>query len=317
MGTLPDKIESSFTFQQIRQLFGSPFEGIKPIEDFSEQFRDSEMNPYTVYLEPREIAEAKREALKESQKMLSDIAGRGSDDPGKVTGTAKAMIEEALTQYAYIYSATAKVVASEREELEREKKSLPEGQEKSWNYSYTDAHGNEIEQELGIEKDSKGNILYFKEPEKPEEGEERTYISATVFMDCISRAVRNRIKEERGLSEALYTIEDREGNKIMITDARDDDEKENSFSDGFAQINIYRIGADGTREQLTGSDLSMYVRELGLSERQIRMRDAAGKVFRSFEEIKSCIKREMAREAVRAPGKVVEDMRREAQEGWL
>lgn len=316
MAGLPDKIKNSYTFQQIRQLAGSPFEGIKPVEDFSEQFREpeKEMNPYTIYLEPREIAEAKREAVMESQKMLSDIMGR--EDPGKVTGPAKAMFEEALTQYSYIYSATAKVVASERNELEREKKALQEGQEKSWNYSYTDAHGNEIEQELGIKKDSKGNILYFKEPENPEEGQ-RTYISETAFMSSVSCAVRNKIKEERGLTEALYTIEDREGNRIMITDARDDNEKENSFNDGFAQINIYRIGKDGTKEQLTGSDLSMYVKELGLSERQIRMRDSSGKIFRSFEEIKSCIKREMAREAVRKPGKVLEDMRREAQEGWL
>ena len=311
-----DRIRDAYNRIQ-EKMQDSPFEGIKPIEDFSEQFQDEQgLNPYMEYLEPSEIAEAKREAMRESERIQNSFLNRGKEDPGKISGMARHMFDEAMTQYAYIYSMTAKIVAAEREEIEREKERLSAGESKKWDYSYTDMHGNEVRQELGLEKDPDGNVKYYRETGE-EDRRKRTYISETAFFSCISECARNELKQERGLTEALYVIEDKEGNRIMITDARDDDAEQNSFNDGYAAINIYRVGADGSREQLTGKELSLYVRELGLTERQIRNRDAAEKIFRSFAELRGNIAREMMRQAVRSPGKVLEDMKREAAEASL
>ena len=157
-------------------------------------------------------------------------------------------------------------------------------------------------------RDSSGTACYSVE---------KSYISEGDFYSLISDSARNVIKNERGLTDTLYEIRDREGNGITVTDARDDTQKENSFIDGFGSINIYRTGADGSREQMTGQDLSLMIKELGLTEKEIKERNAGNRKIPSLAELKKTLEREMIKSLARQPGKIIDDQKRDAMEAGI
>lgn len=146
---------------------------------------------------------------------------------------------------------------------------------------------------------------------------ERNYISEDDFYNQISDYARNAVKQERGLTDTLYEIQDKDGNKIIVTDARDDTQKENSFNDGFGSINIYRVGADGSKEQMTGQDLSDMVKELGLTEKDIKERNAGNRRFPLLTELKRNMGKELTKSLVREPGKILDEAKREASEASI
>ena len=146
---------------------------------------------------------------------------------------------------------------------------------------------------------------------------ERNHISEDDFYSMVSDYARNAVKQDRGLTDTLYEIQDKEGNKIIITDARDDTQKENTFNDGYGSINIYRVGADGSKEQMTGQDLSAMVKELGLTEKDIKERNAGNRRFPALAELKRNVGKEITKSILREPSKILDEAKREAAEASI
>ena len=184
---------------------------------------------------------------------------------GQLDEVTEHLFSKAYEQLEYINSATKKEYDRERSYIEQDTATLNNGDSKTYDISYTDVHGQEISEKIGVEK-GYPNDKYFYLDESNPHGPQREYISESDFNNRLSTSVRNKVKAEYGIGEELYTLTADDGSKLVITDARDDSSKANSFKDGFKDINMYHIAPDGTKTQMTKDDVQALVQGNGVSK---------------------------------------------------
>lgn len=178
---------------------------------------------------------------------------------------------------------------------------------------YIDMEGNDRQINLGINKDRYGRKLYYEErlvkvPIKDSSGrnvkdnngniltEEKIKwvdITEREFYDNIGLAYRSNVKAERGMQRSLFELSDRDGNKLIITDARDDNEKENSYQDHSAPLNFYQRDASGSTQQLSGKELATVIETSGVTNIEIGMKKFGGVLARVSGKVGDALGREV------------------------
>lgn len=215
-------------------------------------------------LSPSEMIIAQKEAIYKYQNGL-DRSGIKELDP-----VTEKMFTRAFDTLEEINIATRNEYEAERTNIDRDIEAMQVGEEKTWDNSYKTFEGQEITDTIGIEKGKNGNNNYFYLDESnPRVGPQKVYITENEFNARLSDSVRNRVKAEQGIGKELYTLTADDGNKFIITDARDDDEKSNSFNDGFKEINMYHVAPDGSITQMKKEDVQALIEANGVTAKDI------------------------------------------------
>ena len=236
----------------------------------------------------------------EVAKKVKDQVENGQDFNNIKDETTRYMLMKGYTQLEIINKATSKAYTEFRNQLDEDISQMANGEIKNIELNYKDRNGNEVRDTVGVGKDRDGNIYYYEEKYRADGMPVVKNIGEDDFGSRISDSLRNHIKEREGIGQNLYEITDGEGNKLAITDARDDTSKQNSFKDGMRGINVYRISADGNKEQLTQKDLTTIIQTSGTSKDDINK----GKTSK-IEDLKTAYK--VAQQAYRIKEKVAQN----------
>lgn len=253
-----------------------------PLNDYTQDtINKMDDNTKRFSLSPKEIANSFSRANNNYEEELNKFGGQLDE-------VTEHLFSKAYEQLEYINTATKNEYDRERNYIDQDTATLANGDSKTYDISYTDVHGQEISEKIGVEK-GYPNDKYFYLDESNPHGPQREYISESDFNDRLSTSIRNKVKAEHGIGEELYTLTADDGSKLVITDARDDSAKANSFKDGFKDINMYHIAPDGTKTQMTKDDVQALIQGNGVTKGDIdkgkthklslsNMAKAAGKV---------------------------------------
>lgn len=251
----------------------------------------------------------------------------------KASKGARSMVMQAFRQLEYINSAAAKASENYRKNINNTFNIINEPQEEPIDLGrldYVDLEGQERSFKLGINKDKFGRKQYyeFKRVEEPQrdsagqivrdnsgnaivkEEEKWVQIRESEFYEKVGLAYRSNIKAERGMTRSLFELSDREGNKLIITDARDDDEKENSYQDNTAPLNFYQRDRSGSQQQLSGKELASVIETSGVSELEIKMKQFGG----TLAHVSGKVGGALAREGLHIAGRQISDYLRQPVE---
>jgi hypothetical protein len=290
------------------------------IDDFKKGDLNADGTKFETTLLPAEITKAHRLARRDYQKFAQTFKDI------KPSRGAKTMVLDAFRQLEIINTATAKAQSNYRARLANVFAGLDGPSQIPVEIDpieYTDLNGNECEMKLAVNKDSFGRKQYFEQkrieepkldrngnPQKDSNGNPImesslawVQIQEREFYDDIGMAYRCRIKAERGMTHSLFELSDKEGNKLIITDARDDSEKENSYNDNSAPLNFFQRDRSGSTQQLSGKELATVIETSGMSLAEIKIRHFNGVMAKVGAKVGEAL----GREALHIVGRQISD----------
>lgn len=210
----------------------------------------------------------------EVAKKVKEQVENGQDFQNLKDENTRYMLMKAYTQLEIVNKATSKAYNEYRTQLDQDISKMANGEIKNINLEYKDRNGNQVKDIVGVGKDRDGNVYYYEEKYRRDGMPIVKNIDEDDFGSRVSACIRNNIKDEQGIGQNLYEMTDDEGNKLVITDARDDTSKQNSFRDGLRDVNVYRVSADGNKEQMTQKDLTAVIQASGINKESINRKKA-------------------------------------------
>ncbi len=230
-------------------------------------------------ISPKELANA----YKKAQEKVEDGLDRSSIK--KMDKTTEKMFAIALGRLESVNIATKNEYNRRRADIDRDIRKMHIGEDRTWNNNYTTFEGQEITDTIGIEKGRNGNNYYYLDESNPMVGPQKVYITENQFNARISDAIRNEVKAEHGIGKELFTLTADDGNKFIITDARDDDARNNSFKDGFKDINMYHVAPDGSITQMKQEDVQALIEANGVTPKDIDKGKTSSLTLENIENV--------------------------------
>ena len=201
---------------------------------------------------------ATNNVLGKNGKYARELEGMRNVDLDPV---ASEMFKNALVKLEYVNVATNKEFKIEKDSIDNEIAGMKSGDNKEWDISYKDGNGNNIQSIIGVEKDGGENKYYFVDSatgNKMETNEDK-------FNEKLNTSVRNRVKDEHGIGNELYSMTAADGTKFVITEKEVDKAAQENVQGGFKGINMYVVKPDGEKTQMTKQDVSQMVQDNGIS----------------------------------------------------
>lgn len=210
----------------------------------------------------------------EVAKKVKEQVENGQDFQNLKDENTRYMLMKAYTQLEIVNKAISKAYNEYRTQLDQDISQMANGEIKNIYLEYNDRNGNQVKDTVGVGKDKDGNVYYYEEKYRRDGMPIVKKIEEDDFGSRVSACIRNNIKDEQGIGQNLYEMTDDEGNKLVITDERDDTSKQNSFRDGLRGVNVYRVSADGNKEQMTQKDLTAVIQASGINKEGINRKKA-------------------------------------------
>ena len=264
------------------------FLGIGKYSHYHADYMDSIQYRIDKFKSVQQPLEKIRDNAKFFKKMKEMGIGRHTKMETAILGptdeAVKYMFKIANNKLEEINQRTSEKFQEYNDEIDKLRNTLKEGEQHTFELYYTNVKGEHVHDNFGVEMHNGELRYYHMDDSNPEVAPQPSYDTPHNILygkngdGILAKALRSQAKSELGIGEEIYQLKDTEGNLIVITDPREELDKngnvEKSFEKGYNNFNVYRITPAGEKELLHKDDITSLFYHGGIDQEAIRNRQA-------------------------------------------